>query len=387
MPYLCSNCLKDRALLKIVASRGMAIEQCEVCGATNVAALSSDDAEFKSKVRSLIRFHYSEWHYNTHLGGDGLESLFYGENPITNYCNGWNDEKYEESVLEFIDPAYEKYEEGISLFAGYDEDGQQNRPLVALKNEDSGYLLALKSKSESENYFLVEKVAAAILSPGIPDFDAKLGAGTRLFRTRIGYDARATPLMGWGDERHYRPFAESRLSSPPPAVASGGRMNRQGVAFLYMATDSDTAIAETRPHPGHFCSVGEFEASEALRVADLSAIEVTDFASSDKRLDEFLLLKTLDELFSIPVTPEGRSSYHFTQLLADCIRQVGFDAVKYKSSVGKGSNVVVFDPAKFAFVRGSARVVKISALSYEYDSMHPMGDQSDYLTRLDGTLM
>lgn len=387
MPYLCSKCLKDRALLKVVALRGMGVDLCEVCGATNVVALSSEDAELKSKVRSLIRFHYSEWHYNTHLGGDGLESLFYAKNPITNYYDGWNDEKYEESVLEFIEPAYEKYDEGISLFSGYDEDGQQNPPLVALKNEDSAYLLSLKRKSDSENYFLVEQTAAAILSPGIPNIEGKLDAGVRLFRTRIGYDARATPLMGWGDERHYRPFVESDLSSPPPVVASGGRMNRQGVAFLYMATDSDTAIAETRPHPGHFCSVGEFEASRALRVADLSAIEVTDFASSDKRLDEFLLLKTLDGLFSMPVTPEGRSSYHFTQLLADCIRQLGFDAVRYRSSVGKGSNVVVFDPSVFAFVPGSARVVKISALSYEYTAMQPMGDESEYLTRPDGTLV
>jgi len=164
-------------------------------------------------------------------------------------------------------------------------------------------------------------------------------------------------------------------------------MNRQGVAFLYMATDEATAIAETRPHPGHFCSVGEFKAIEGLRIADLSAIDVTQFAASDKRLDDFHFLKTLDNLFSMPITPEGRSSFHFTQLLADCFRQLGFDAIRYRSSVGGGSNLVAFDPTKFSFVPGSARVVKVSSLFYEYDSMQVMGDESEYMTRLDGSLL
>lgn len=383
MQYLCSNCLKDKALLKVVVSRGTNVEKCEVCGATNVAALNCDDNELKSKVRSLIRFHYSEWHYNTHLGGDQLESLFFTENPITNFCDNWNKGKYEEAILEFLEPAYENYEDGICLFSGYDK----NLPLVALKYDDSRILLALKQLSDSKNYFLVEKAAVTEISSRIPDFEAQLHAGTSLFRTRIGYAARATPLKGWGNERHYRPYVDSHLSAPPPIAASGGRMNRQGVAFLYMATDEATAIAETRPHPGHFCTVGEFKAVEALRIADLSAVNVAQFAASDKRLDDFLFLKTLDSLFSMPITPEGRASYHFTQLLADCFRQLGFDGIRYRSSVGAGTNLVLFDPIKFSFVAGSARVVKVSALFYEYESMLVMGDESEYITRSDGSLL
>lgn len=386
MQYLCSNCLKDKALLNVVVSRGTNVSKCEVCGTPNVAALNCDDNELKSKVRSLIRFHYSEWHYNTHLGGDGLESLFFTENPITNFSDNWNKEKYEEAVLEFLDPPYENYEEGICLFSGYDEDGQQNLPLVALKYEDSIALRALKRLSNSKNYFLIDDAVVSAISSRIPDFEAQLHAGTRLFRTRIGYDARATPLNGWGDERHYRPYVDSYLSAPSPIDASGGRMNRQGVAFLYMATDEATAIAETRPHPGHFCSVGAFSATEDLRIADLSAFDVTQFAASDKRLDDFLFLKTLDKLFSMPITPEGRTNYHFTQLLADCFRQLGFDAIRYRSSVSTGTNLVVFDPIKFSFVPDSARVVKVSALFYEYESMQMIGDEREYFTGLDGRL-
>lgn len=386
MQPLCLKCMKNESLRDVVIFRGAKLSQCEICGATDVIALNCDDNELKTKVRSLIRFHYSEWHYNSHMGGDGLESLFYRENPITNFNHQWNQDRYEEAVLEFLEPAYEKYDEGICLYAGY-ESGVQLSPLVALKNDESEVLLKLKMLSASKNYFLVEKSAAAAIAPRISDFESQLPSGTRLFRSRIGYDARAIPFFGWGDERHYRPFFGSKLSAPPPIVASGGRMNRQGVGFLYLATDSNTAIAETRPHPGHFCSVGEFEALENFRIADLSAVDVTNFAVSDKRLDDFLLLKTLDRLFSIPITPEGRSSYHFTQLLADCFRQLGFDAIRYRSSVGPGTNVVAFHPDKFSFVSDSARVVKVSALSYDYEPMQMIKNEDDYMTRLDGTLL
>lgn len=387
MQPLCTNCLKNDALRKVVTAQGTLLAQCEICGTTNVHALPCDNHELKSMVRSLIRFHYSEWHYNEHWGGEGLEHLFYANNPITNYHEDWDEDKYEEAILEFLDPAYEDYEQGISLFSGYDENGNQNRLLAALKNEESGKLISLKRLSETKNHFLVDSDVAAIISPRLQDIEAQLKSGTRMFRTRIGYEARATPSYSLEDERHYKPFSDSNLSSPPPIAASAGRMNRQSVAFLYMATDAETAIAETRPHPGHFCSVGEFEASENLRVADLSALEVTQFAESDKRLDDFLLLKTIDSLFSMPITPEGRSSYYFTQLLADCLRQLEFDAIRYKSSVGPGTNLVVFDPSKFSYVPNSARVVKISALSYQYEKMQPMRDDADYMTRPDGSFL
>lgn len=387
MPYLCTSCVASDALREYIETRGRAIEACEICGGRDVRALEASDPHLKSRIRALVRFHFSEWHYNGHMGGDPLDNILLSSNPITNFRDTWNAEKYDDAIQDLIDPAYEPYEEGISLFSGYGEGGEQNPPLVALKNDESPTILALGRAAQERNYFLIERDVLAALTPRIADIEAMLPSATRLFRTRIGFSARATPLFGWGDERHYRPYSGKSLGAPPPVLASAGRMNRHGVAFLYLATDAQTAIAETRPHPGHFCSYGEFAALKDLRIADLSSIRITDFADSDRRLEDYLLLKTIDHLFSIPITPEGRVGYHFTQLLADGFRQLGFDAVRYKSSVGPGTNYVVFRPDDLSFIEGSTRVVKITGLAYGTENMQCMGDDDDYMTRPDGSLL
>ncbi|MEF8723721.1 MAG: RES family NAD+ phosphorylase [Candidatus Accumulibacter delftensis] len=383
MQLLCENCIRDEHLRSVVADKGLVVDRCAICGADNVLALSSEDIDLKSRFRALIRYHFSEWHYNHHMGGDGLESLFYTDNPITNYQDSWDIEKYEKAILVVLDPAYEDYEKGICLFAGY-TDGVQNLLLVAIKNDCDGQLRDLQRQSRERNFFLIESLVKAAIEPRTPDIEATLAKGAKLFRTRIGYEARATPLMGWGDERHYRPFSKNQISAPPPIISSAGRMNRAGVSFLYLATDAETAVAETRPHPGHYCSYGEFESTRDLRIADLSSLVVTDFATSDKRLDEYLLLKTLDDLFSMPITPEGRAEYQFTQLLADCFRQLVFDAICYRSSVGSGKNYVVFDPSNLAYIDGSGRVVKIEELSYQFSEMVIMEEDDSYITDLNG---
>ncbi len=383
MQLLCENCIRDEHLKSVVSDKGNIVDKCAICGTQNARALSSEDVNLKSKFRALIRYHFSEWHYNHHMGGDGLESLFYRDNPITNYEDSWDIEKYEEAILLILDPAYEDYETGICLFAGY-TDGVQNLPLVAIKNDYDGQLRDLQRQSREKNFFLIEDLVKAVIDPRIPDVEAFLPKGIKLFRTRIGYEARATPLMGWSDERHYRPFSKNKIAAPPPIISSAGRMNRAGVSFLYLATDAETAVAETRPHPGHYCSYGEFESTKQLRIADLSSLEVTDFSASDKRLDEYLLLKTLDDLFSMPITPEGRAEYQFTQLLADSFRKSGFDAICYRSSVGSGKNYVVFNPSLFSYIDGSGRVVKIEELGYRFSQMTIMEEDDSYMTDLNG---
>lgn len=384
MSKLCSCCIKNKSLGGVIASSGAVIATCAVCGANNVVAIDSKHEEFKSKLRSLIRYHYSEWHYNTHMGGDGLEALFFTENPVTNYKSNWNADAYEEALLEILDPAYEDYEKGISLFSR-PTDGGLDMPLVALRNNFDSRLVTLRQQSLLQNHFLLDEDTKALIAPSIAGLEAKLNKGAALFRSRLGFENRATPLRGMGDERHYRPYSAVSISAPPPYLASASRMNRGGVSFLYLATNADTAIAEIRPHPGHFCSVGSFEARRDLRVADLSSIDVCDYSASDKRLDEYLLLKSLDDLFSIPVTPERRSEYHCSQLLADSFRHLGFDAVCYRSSVGEGTNYVVFDPQLFDYVADSGFVFKIHSLRYSNEAMTLMGDDDSYITNIDGT--
>jgi hypothetical protein len=386
MPHLCLNCVRSDALKKHIVEHGEPVEMCTVCSAADTKRIACDAAVFKSKFRALIRYFYSETDYNTHLGGEGLEHLLFGENQITNCSPNWNASEYEDALLEILEPAYEDFDKGISLYAGY-TDGEQNMHLIALRRDYHEGLRGIRLAASRLNHFLLDAPLRALIEPLIGRGARIEHAGLALYRARIGYRARAFPFIGWMEERHYGPYETSKLGAPPPPLAGAGRMNRSGVSLLYAATDAATAVAEIRPHPGHYCSVGKFIAQGELKVADLSALQVTDFASSDKELEDFLLLRTIDDAFSIPVTPEERSEYHFPQLLADAFRHLGFDGVCYRSSVGLGTNYAFFNPGAFAYEPGSASVVRIDALAYSTSPMQLMGADDQYMTRADGTFV
>lgn len=124
------------------------------------------------------------------------------------------------------------------------------------------------------------------------------------------------------------------------------------------------ALSEVRPHPGHVVSVGEFRSSRTLMIADFSQVSIAEFSSSDERLNDYWLLLSIDRLFSVPIPPEERQNYVLSQLLSDVIRQLGFDGVSFRNSVGTGINYAFFDAAGFEYVVDSARSLHVSSLAY-----------------------
>lgn len=376
---LCVKCAKDASLSEVISARGSLKVECAICGALNVTSLECSDVSLRSLFRALVRYNFSEWEYNTHMGGDRLELLFHRENPITAYESGWHTENYELALDEMLDPGYENYDEGISLFSGYAKDGTQLMPLGAIKSSSDESLMKLRRELERKNYFLFEKEIRKLLKPHIQKLERFVEKGNILYRSRIGSESRATPLHGWGDRWHYKPYSGEQLSAPPPLIVGGGRLNRPGVSYLYLATNEETAISEVRPHPGHYVSVGAFECRARLRVADFNAVSIREYSESDLKLDQFLRLKTIDELFSLPVPPEERGKFSFTQFLSDAIRHLGFEGIAYKSSVGKGVNFAVFDPQSFSYHASSAKVLRVDHLEYQYSGLTPWEADEDYV--------
>lgn len=318
------------------------------------------------------------------MGGEDLECLLLQENPIIAYEKGWNLDNYELALLEILDPGYENYTKGISLFSGYNTDGVHLRLLEAIKRSYDPSLIMLRAKLENSNYFCFEKDILRLLNPHIRKLEGFIEKDRILYRSRIGFESRAIPLGGWGDTWHYQPYSKKQISAPAPFSAVGGRLNRVGVSYLYLSTEQETAISEVRPHPGHYVTVGEFLCQTRLRIADFSAISLRGYTRSDQKLDQFLFLKTIDELFSLPVPPEEFGRYSFTQFLSDAIRHIGFEGISYKSSVGKGVNLVIFNPESFSYVEGSAKVLHVDNLKYCYSTLTPFKFDGDYLTDLDG---
>ena len=60
------------------------------------------------------------------------------------------------------------------------------------------------------------------------------------------------------------------------------------------------------------------------------------------------------------------------------MRKLEFDGILFKSSVGSGKNLVVFDPQNFEWITGSGHVYKITKVEYSMDSCLVFDEKEDY---------
>ena len=366
MANICVDCVKDTHLKELVTEEGEAGE-CAMCGENGIV-LDSESNRFFQLTKALVRYYFSEWDYNHHWGGDGYESLFYGEdNRFFNESRAKTDEDYEAVVLSITEgPVYEDYDKGVSVFAGY-TDGEQNMLLKAVSTDLDPHILEISERLRTENHFNLESDIREILEEYQDVSSLLLKENMVLYRARVGYKEKKRSFS-WGvdAEFHYTPFKGSEIDAPPPYMATSGRINRAGVSFLYCATEKYTAISEVRPHPGDRVSLAQFQLNSDAKVFDLSSTQLLSFFDSDEKLDKFIPLNTLGVLINETIPPSERIRYSITQLIADCIRQLGFDGIAFNSTVGKGKNIVLFDQDKTSQDESNAEVINVESVKYEY---------------------
>jgi len=143
------------------------------------------------------------------------------------------------------------------------------------------------------------------------------------------------------------PLEPDRMK-PMTDSAREGRVNPKGIPCLYLATDKETAMCEVRPWLGLCVSTGQFKTIRHLQVVDCSVLH-------DSKLHWYLEEPALEErekavwgaiehAFSRPVnTDDSTADYAPTQVLAEIFRTDGCDGVVYKSLLGQGHNIALFD--------------------------------------------
>jgi hypothetical protein len=134
---------------------------------------------------------------------------------------------------------------------------------------------------------------------------------------------------------------------PLPDRAREGRANPKGIAYLYVSSHRERAMAEVRPWIGAYVSVAELSVVRDLRLVNCtedSERQVYLGEPPPERWDEEVR-QDIDNAFSQPVVPTDEvPDYVPTQVLAEFFKVSGFDGVAYRSALGKGHNIVLFDP-------------------------------------------
>lgn len=204
--------------------------------------------------------------------------------------------------------------------------------------------------------------------------------GEKFHRVRLKWES------GKGNSPTLQPCSDSDIGAPSPDVAVGGRANPKGVSCLYLASQIKTAIAEKRPYKDAFFTVGVFEIIKDLKVLDIAGEIAFSF---DKKIYEALqqnppgpmaggypgndtesiIWGDINFAFSVPLNPVNPANkeldYIPAQILAERLREGGFEGICYKSSLDpEGNNLVVFNPGHAQCV--TKQLFQIKKINYEY---------------------
>lgn len=162
------------------------------------------------------------------------------------------------------------------------------------------------------------------------------------------------------------PFHEEQIKSAPHLMVSGGRFNREGVSYLYLASHLKTCLAEIHLPVGQTCTIAQFHSNQDLKLMNL--------VKKPKDLE----MKIWYEIMTQPVYDEIRYKYLITQFLADVFRKRFATGLYFKSAQSTGVNIVCFQPEMFSLCPYTERIYKASSLKYQF---HEVEDAADFLIK------
>ncbi|MEM9463201.1 MAG: RES family NAD+ phosphorylase [Myxococcota bacterium] len=364
---LCVKCAHDQRLRDFIQKYGTATTACSLCGEKySQAARVGKDAGLADIIKALVRFHYSEFDYNRHWGGNELYEILAQDNPILHFSGPTATDAFAWFIEKLTEPAYPPANEGVSLYYGRDGTGRGAFG-IPLSRQKSRELEETRHALRKQNHFELEDPWLDRLGNLRQRLTQTVKNGSHYFRARIGVASLKLKTTDLFEEAKLiaSPYSGDQIGSPPPhIVASGGRLNRPSVSFLYLTDTAETALAELRPHSGHYVSIGCFVANSDLEVANLARVDFGEFMATDQTLDQYVLLQNLNRAFSKPVVPDADGGYLLTQFIAGILRKLGFSGVVFSSSLGAGLNLAVFQPSLFSYVPRSGTVRQVTAVSY-----------------------
>lgn len=377
--YVCYDCCVAPLLKDLVVRQGE-IATCSLCGATNVKCAGTGTDDFLLAIKALIRYHFGEWQYHSKLGDGSLEGLFsIDPNPLLRINPAQSDIDREDVILSFMSDVNDRQMQ-VEVITAYGRDIYGYYPHTPVSAGESHILQSARRKLADTNYFLVEDEYEAIIRPIVAYMSGTVSAGSKWHRARMGAKRRAADFheIGAPPQYFFEPHKDKAIGAPPVGVATAGRVNRPGVSYLYLASNSETAAAEIRPHPGELVSVGMFEVNKDLRVVDLRTHDLTKLWRTDSQLEMLEFIIAMEKIFATAAPPSNRSAYTLTQFLAEIFRRLGFDGVLFRSTVGDGDNLVAFNPAHADWVAGSSRAIGVAQVRYDWSDVAMFDESATY---------
>lgn len=342
----CKNCFNENYLINKIQNYNTN-GSCDYCGSENVKIIPiAELTEEFDKLMDLygVTTHGEHFHYEIHCPSDFGESLEY---LIQDDWNIFSDSTNQNDLL-FDILNYHRSHEDM-----YDSTNLYSKHFKSISSysitdiwRDFSYNIKTKNRFFPEINIL--EYLKELVSKKVTIYDMS----KTLYRAREGV------------------HEINEMGPPPNTFSTHGRANPKGIPYLYVATNELTCIAEIRPWVGAIISVATIKPNTELKLVDLSKKSVIespflaeDLVSTIEALD---LINQLSYELSKPVSPnDSYLEYIPTQFLAEYIKELGYDGLIYKSSLGNEENIVIFDCEKTQIT--DVKKVKLNFVGYGYD--------------------
>jgi RES domain-containing protein len=187
-----------------------------------------------------------------------------------------------------------------------------------------------------------------------------INPGAKYFRARINPLEQAAP------------FEISKMGAPPKGLPTSGRINPEGISYLYLADQKETALAEVRPWRSAIVTIAEFEVCRPARIVSLLSRTFSNFKDFNvEKMDDLRRLvkgtmnaEAVNKLyFSAPAHGNDRLAYLPSQYLAELLKSRGVDGIEYESVLNPGGvNIALFNPEFSRALSVSLR--RVQSISY-----------------------
>lgn len=351
------NCFNDNQIVSMVMSNNV-IGNCEITGYKDCIVYDSNDDNYLEEYFEEIIdvFTTKDKLYK----GIGEEKTNY----LKNFLLNWNIFKVGENEIEKILISVcknrysydkDKFEQKVGIRETFDVDYLEKNCI--LKNYSwSDFCCYIKNinrfYAKHFNFIQFNKLLKNM------EITFKKSELT-LFRSRIN------------DKANINGYPKERMGSPPIEMIVAGRTNSEGIQCLYLSSDFQTTFHEIRAREFDYISVGEFELIKNITIVDLSLFdEIGPFSSEDFDMTWFAInidiIRNIGNEIARPISRyDSYLDYVPTQYICDYIKHLGYDGIKYKSTLHKdGFNYAIFDEKKFKCQ--NVQVYNIKDIVYDF---------------------
>ena len=325
----CPNCFNDTELKGFIFT-STTVGNCDTCGSTGVKLI--DAKELEEMFKPVIDSFKTRAELGLPAGiGDMIDVRI---QSVWNVFNIPDPAKVRELLVEIVSDI--KPSTDPILNESVEIEALVRTPATAVLHQEKWERFANEIKTKNR-YFLTEVIDLRLLKT-LLDFLAKTYKPGKIF-----YRARLSEKSGF-------PLAD--MWQPPANKATAGRANPIGISYLYLSTEKETTLYETRASYLDYITIAEFRLTAPLNIISLRAVdEISPFIFGDQLGNYFThqqYLETLERELARPVRRFDRElDYLPSQYLCEYVKHLGYDGIEYGSSLRTGGiNLAVFDASK-----------------------------------------